>query len=466
MNGKKEGKSSEQNNSGQRAFGQHSGIRLSFLNVLLICVGLVIAVLMVISTYQTTGSVKEIVTVTDNYLNNQQTGGMLQGFTDDLEGLAREFVRNGAVGTAREYEGKLNVMNAQLEQYVPESSNSEAANQALLSAINAFRKRTDIEQQAMRLALDTENMPQASLAALPAFLKTELSAADQALSVSTRQSLAADRLDSEEYSRYGETVRTEVDDSHRLSSQEGKKQAEDTFSRVNGIVTEQMILVFLFIAVAFAALVLNRLLIITPMQKSVENLDHQEPIPVRGSYEMRHLAQAYNDVLKDNEEKTKALSYSATHDALTDMFNRAMFDKKYKEAQNEQVAVLVADVDHFKQYNDEFGHDIGDKVLQMAADALKRHFRAEDEIFRIGGDEFCIIMPGICQDRAESVRDRIIRINGELKQTDTQMPPVTLSAGIACWDRPNPKGSLFKDADRVLLELKKTRETCCAVYQG
>ena len=75
-------------------------------------------------------------------------------------------------------------------------------------------------------------------------------------------------------------------------------------------------------------------------------------------------------------------------------------------------------------------------------------------------------MPGICQDRAESVRDRIIRINGELKQTDTQMPPVTLSAGIACWDRPNPKGSLFKDADRVLLELKKTRETCCAVYQG
>ena len=102
----------------------------------------------------------------------------------------------------------------------------------------------------------------------------------------------------------------------------------------------------------------------------------------------------------------------------------------------------------------------------MATEALKRHFHSGDQICRIGGDEFCVIMPGICQSRAESIRDRIFRINEELKQEGAGLPPVTLSAGIACWDRPNPKGSIFKDADSVLLELKKTRDTCCAVYKG
>ena len=123
-------------------------------------------------------------------------------------------------------------------------------------------------------------------------------------------------------------------------------------------------------------------------------------------------------------------------------------------------------MDHFKQYNDQFGHDIGDSVLQMTAEALERHFRDEDQICRIGGDEFCIIMPGICQNRAESVRERIVRINKELAEMNDRLPPVTLSAGIACWDRPNPKGSVFTDADQALLELKKTRDTCCAIYQG
>ena len=214
------------------------------------------------------------------------------------------------------------------------------------------------------------------------------------------------------------------------------------------------------------ALIMNRMLIISPIQRSVENLDKREPMPVEGSYEVRHLANVYNEVLKDNAEKTEALSYAATHDALTGLLNRAEFDRLYKELKEEKIGIMVADVDHFKQFNDEFGHRTGDQVLKAVAGKLTEHFREEDRICRIGGDEFCIVMPGLGQDHAETVTERIRQINHELQESLSELPPVTISAGFAFWNRPNPGESLFRDADDTLLSVKKTRTDCCAVYPG
>ena len=97
---------------------------------------------------------------------------------------------------------------------------------------------------------------------------------------------------------------------------------------------------------------------------------------------------------------------------------------------------------------------------------MKRHFRSEDHISRVGGDEFCIIMPGADQEQAEKIVEKIEQINRELKEDSNDLPPVSVSAGIAFWDRPNPDGSLLKDADSALMNLKKTRDHCCAVYMG
>ncbi len=444
---------------------KHAGIHLNYLNLVMICIGIIIAVLLVFSTYRTTSRVEEIVDITNNYLNNQQTGGMVRDFTEQLGEQAKMFVTTPDVGTAKGYEAQLEVINAQIASYDPKEAISEAANSSMVSATSAFRARNAIETHAMRLAAGV--LPEAAFQALPAFIQAEpLNEEELQMNPGQMKEAAIALLEAETYTEYAKTVRTNVNASHRLSSEVGMQQAKSTFGQVNGIVTGQKIMVFLFIAIAVAALFINHYLIISPIQKSVGNLDRREPIPVKGSYEVRHMAETYNALLEENETKTRELSYTATHDALTDTLNRAAFDKAYREAEGGQIALLIADVDHFKQYNDEFGHDIGDKVLQTTADALKHHFRTEDLICRIGGDEFCVIMPGICQSRAGNIRDRIERINAELAQTAAHLPPITLSAGVACWDRPNPKGSLFTDADHVLLELKKTRDTCCAIYQG
>ncbi len=449
-----------------KAGGGHGGVRLSHLNVLLIFVGIILTALMAVSMSQTTNSVKETVTFSDSYISNQQTGGMLRDFATRMGEQAMAFVQSGQPGSAQAYEGMMAAINAQLEQYLPESSNSEDAGAAFMEAVGAFRDRNAAERRAMRLAADT--MPPGMKKALPAFLRNaELSEEDQALSPDEKKALAVSLLTAEKYIAKENVIRTSVDLGQRRASEEGKIQADKTFARVKRIVRNQMILMIMVLVVAVLALLANRVLILSPMHNSVKNLNRREPIPVEGSYEMRRLATAYNDVLRENEEKTEALSYTASHDALTGVYNRDAFDKVYRKIENqEHVGLIVIDVDHFKQYNDEFGHDIGDKVLCTAVEAIRRQFGGVDHISRIGGDEFCIVMPGEDQEQAERIREKIIRINEDLAESSRKLPPITISAGIAFWDRPNPKGSLFKDADSALMELKKTRNDCCAVYLG
>lgn len=442
-----------------------NGVRLNRLNMLLIGIGLVLVTLMVVAIYQTTRSVSEIVTVTNAYLNNQQTGGMLNNISEGMSEQAMAFVQSGEPGPARSYEGQMNTINAQLDQFDPETSNSASAHEAFMKAVDLFRVKCEVEIQAMRLVADT--LPQPVFDALPAFLQeAELNEEQQALSPEEKKASAVALLTTEEYKEYESTIETAIDNSHRLSSEVGQLQASRTFTRVRRIVSYESLFVILFVVVAVIALLMNRVLIISPIQKSVDNLDRREPIPVSGCYEMRHMASVYNEVLRDNQKKTEALSYTATHDPLTGVYNRAAFDKMYRMREKDTIGIVVVDVDHFKQYNDEFGHDVGDRVLCEAAEALKRNFRNDDHISRIGGDEFCVIMPGASQALGDKIREKFNNINQELAEGNEDLPPITLSAGVAFWDRPNPKGSLFKDADSALLEMKKTRTDHCAVYQG
>ena len=167
--------------SKQRKTGRQSaGIRLNYLNFTMICIGIIIAVMMAYSTYRTSDSVKEIVTVTDNYLTYQQTGGMLQNFANQLGSAAEAFVQSTDPGQAKSYDAQLNIINAQLAAYTPEQSVSDAANEQLANAIRAFRARNDIEAHAMRLAADV--LPKGAFEALPDFLKnTQLDDGEQAL---------------------------------------------------------------------------------------------------------------------------------------------------------------------------------------------------------------------------------------------------------------------------------------------
>jgi diguanylate cyclase (GGDEF)-like protein len=443
---------------------QKKGVRLNRLNVCLIVIGFVLMLFMVFSMFDTNKSFNQIVSVTEAYLSSQQTAGMLSNIANNMSDQCADFIKTGAPDCTHVYAGQLNAINAQISLNESAKAEDEDEDPFMVKALAAFRAMNETEIRAMRLMADTLPM---GMAAFPLILQqTQLSPEDQALTAEEKKALAEKLITSDEYRLHKETLTEAVDDSHRVASEQGKNRSMQTAAHVKKIMRRQKLLLLLFIVVAVVALLLNRFLIISPIQRSVDNLDQRKPLPVEGSYEVRHLANVYNEVLKDNAEKTEALSYAATHDALTGLYNRGEFDRVYSRAENEKVGVMIADVDRFKQFNDEFGHEVGDRVLKAVAAKLTEHFRAEDFVARIGGDEFCIIMPGTSQVDAPVMIEKIEQINRELQETGDDLPPITISAGFAFWDRPNPGVSLFHDADTTLLDLKKTRTVCSAAYPG
>ena len=444
--------------------GKKRGVRLSRVNVLLIFLGLVIALFMVFSMYETNRSFNQIVNMTESYLSSQQTAGMLSNIANGMSEQCAAFLRTGEPDCVHVYAGQLSAINAQFKANETMQSSDESRDEFLAKAIEAFRAMNETEIRAMHLMADTLPM---GMAAYPLLIQqTKLSPEDEALTAEEKKTLAEKLIDSAEYRLNKEALTAAVDDSHRVASEQGKNRAAQTSAEVRKVMRRQKLLIFLFILIAVIALLINRFLIISPIQRSVDKLDKREPLPVLGSYEVRHLANVYNEVLKDNAEKTEALSYAATHDALTGLYNRADFDKVYSTCANDRIGIIIIDVDHFKQFNDEFGHGVGDHVLKIVAAKLMEHFRSEDHVSRIGGDEFCIIMPGTKQEQAETIVEKIYEINRELQDNPDGLPSITLSAGLAFWDRPDPGESLLRDADSMLLSLKKTRTDCCAVYPG
>jgi len=121
--------------------------------------------------------------------------------------------------------------------------------------------------------------------------------------------------------------------------------------------------------------------------------------------------------IEDDNERlthlTSKLEYQSSHDALTDLLNRrqlaAMFDGAVSRfaSKRETTAVMLIDVDDFKQINDQYGHDVGDEVLEQVADAIRRNVRVEDAAFRYGGDEFLILLPGRTAVGSAAIATRI-----------------------------------------------------------
>ena len=155
----------------------------------------------------------------------------------------------------------------------------------------------------------------------------------------------------------------------------------------------------------------------------------------------------------------------ATHDALTSVLNRrgqdASMDDLWKQAYREDQALMlvIVDIDHFKQVNDQFGHSWGDSALRAVAEAMRSASRRPlDRIARFGGDEFCGIWYGSPQREGlpEILREEISQRLQELAQQTGREPP-TVSIGVASV-RPRHGGSrdeLFKRADAALYRAKE-----------
>lgn len=172
-----------------------------------------------------------------------------------------------------------------------------------------------------------------------------------------------------------------------------------------------------------------------------------------------HYVVSFTDIT-ELKEKSNLLEYQATHDQLTGLFNRQKFnqifskeikrDKRYDNA----LSVIIFDIDDFKSFNDDFGHNVGDEVLKIISKIVLKSVREHDTIVRWGGEEFLVLLPQTEIEGAVNVAEKIRHSIEEFKSNDIPRQ-ITASFGVTKLQEEDDENSVIKKADEALYTAKR-----------
>jgi len=200
--------------------------------------------------------------------------------------------------------------------------------------------------------------------------------------------------------------------------------------------------------------------------------------------ELADIQEVFSEIHNDLEDKTYKLDEvtkqlldlnvkleaMATVDSLTSLYNRRYFDLRLVEESSradrdkQELSLMMIDFDNFKHFNDSYGHQTGDKLLQEVAKIIKTSLRRSDMVFRYGGDEFAALVPGCNINKAEQIAKKFVSEVSEtpFKSSDGEsLDGVTISCGVA-----NYKGNLeefMAAADNCLFAAKDAGRNCVVI---
>jgi diguanylate cyclase (GGDEF)-like protein len=155
----------------------------------------------------------------------------------------------------------------------------------------------------------------------------------------------------------------------------------------------------------------------------------------------------------------RKLSSLALIDELTSLYNRRKFEATLVEERNRTerfkhgLALIMIDIDQFKLYNDTYGHQTGDKILQKLGELFRESIRKTDMPFRYGGDEFAILLPETSKERAEEISNKLIAVVSNHQFVGVGKTPVgdvTISCGVSSYCQDQDIESFIKEADIAL----------------
>ncbi len=172
-----------------------------------------------------------------------------------------------------------------------------------------------------------------------------------------------------------------------------------------------------------------------------------------------------SDDLKQLHQDLEKSQQEAQTDALTSLINRRGLEKRFEleriraTQNNSPFSIIMADIDHFKRVNDNFGHLVGDSLLKNLAIMIKSHLRQNDVAARYGGEEFLILLPETGIEGAKAVAQKIKKAlaikEWKLKGTGESMGNITISMGISLYTLNEPEKDLVKRADDALYLAKE-----------
>lgn len=175
--------------------------------------------------------------------------------------------------------------------------------------------------------------------------------------------------------------------------------------------------------------------------------------------------------ISDLQENLETIMFESLTDELTTLANRKHFDQSMEraiadaEAGGAPLSLLVTDIDHFKKFNDTYGHQTGDQVLRLVALSVKQNVKGQDIPCRYGGEEFTVILPNTNMDQARQVAENIrVAVEGKelvKRSTGENLGRVTISIGISQYQTGDKVSSILERADACLYAAKENGRNLC-----
>lgn len=160
----------------------------------------------------------------------------------------------------------------------------------------------------------------------------------------------------------------------------------------------------------------------------------------------------------------------AMTDGLTQIANRKAFDRSLEqsvqqaESNRRPLALLMIDVDHFKKFNDTYGHPVGDKVLRFVAQTIRNMLEGHGLVARYGGEEFAVLLPDLDANRAQHIAENVLNAvsSGELRdrKANQHYGRITVSIGMSHYQPSDEPRSLVERADAALYQAKQSGRNC------
>lgn len=169
--------------------------------------------------------------------------------------------------------------------------------------------------------------------------------------------------------------------------------------------------------------------------------------------------------IEDLKTTMETIRHESLTDPLTGLSNRKLFDQamldivKNAEGGDKGFSFLMTDIDHFKKFNDTYGHQTGDQVLRLVASVLKQNIKGQDIGVRYGGEEFAVILPSTAIEHAIRVAENIrIAVMGKdlvKRSTNERLGRVTMSIGVSSWKPGDTPQIVIERADAALYQAKR-----------
>lgn len=442
------------------------GIKIKNINIAMMVVSCILYLFLIEATIQSSQRYNAMMDATENYIACSRNAGLIEEGSDYLT----EQVRLYTVTKNPEYvENYFNEVyqtrrrDIALEQ-MREFNVSDEISGYLQTALDYSNRLMTDEIYAMRLIAQTEETDGNELP--DDVWNMELTEDDYNLEPEEMTAKAQEMVFGSVYQESKEMIMENISYFADSIVDDTMQQQQQSASKLKSTMTRQRILVSVLFIENIFVFILIILLVIKPLKIYIENIEDKEKLNVAGSYEFKYLALTYNNIYELNTANEAKLHYRAEHDALTGIINRGAFDRLKQVLKTKQVpiALMILDVDKFKQVNDQYGHEMGDKVLKKVAKLLEENFRATDHPARIGGDEFAVILTDATEEMKPVIEEKIKNINHILLNPENDLPKVSLSVGIA-FSANGFEDDLYKKADSALYVTKENGRCGYSFYE-